>query len=114
MPSYPSALALSCPEIAALIFMAVALPAIIKLHLLPALFAGLLVHELVHMLAPRMFGVDHPGRAKVVALTLMLTLIILLIAGAIAATVLFLRSDAGSLSVLLESTSSTHASSARR
>ena len=102
MPSYPSALALSRPEIAALIFMAVALPAIIKLHLLPALFAGLLVHELVHRLAPRMFGMDHPGRAKIVALTLMLTLIILLIGGAIAATVIFLRSDAGSLSVLLE------------
>ena len=68
MPSYPSAIALSRAEIAALIFMAVALPAIIKLHLLPALFAGLLVHELVHMAAPKMFGVNHPGRAKLVAL----------------------------------------------
>ena len=102
MPSYPSAIALSRPEIAALIFMAVALPAIIKLHLLPALFAGLLVHELVHMAAPKMFGVDHPGRAKLVALTLLLTVIVLVVGGAIIATVLFLRSDAGSLGVLLE------------
>ncbi len=102
MPSYPSAIALSRPEIAALIFMAVALPTVIKLHLLPALFAGLLVHELVHMAAPRMFGVDHPGRAKIIALTLLLTLIIVLVGGAITATILFLRSDAGSLSVLLE------------
>lgn len=88
--------------IAALMFMAVALPSVIKLHLLPALFAGLLVHELVHMAAPRMFGFNHPGRAKIVALSLLLTLIILLTGGAITATVLFLRSDAGSLSVLLE------------
>ncbi len=102
MPGYPANVALSRSEIAALIFMAVSLPAVIKLHLLPALFAGLLVHELVHMLAPRMFGVNHPGRAKIVALTLLLTLIILVTGGAITATVLFLRSDAGSLSVLLE------------
>ena len=102
MPSYPSAIALSRAEIAALIFMAVALPAIIKLHLLPALFAGLLVHELVHMAAPKMFGVAHPGRAKLVALTLLLTVIVLVVGGAIIATVLFLRSDAGSLGVLLE------------
>ncbi|MEQ1772313.1 MAG: AI-2E family transporter [Burkholderiales bacterium] len=95
-------IALSRPEIASLVFMAVALPSVIKLHLLPALFAGLLVHELVHMMAPRMFGVDHPGRAKIVALTLLLTLIILVIGGAITGTILFLRSDAGSLSVLLE------------
>ena len=102
MPSYPSAIALSRPEIAALIFMAVALPSVIKLHLLPALFAGLLIHELVHMAAPRRFGVDHPGRSKIIVLTLLLTLIILVIGGMITATVLFLRSDAGSLSVLLE------------
>lgn len=102
MPSYPSAIALSRPEIAALIFMAVALPSVIKLHLLPALFAGLLIHELVHMAAPRLFGVDHPGRSKIIVLTLLLTLIILVIGGMITATILFLRSDAGSLSVLLE------------
>lgn len=102
MPSYPSALALSRPEIAALIFMAVALPAVIKLHLLPALFAGLLVHELVHIAAPRMFGVHHLGRAKLVALALLLSLIIVIIGGAVTAIILFLRSDTSSLAVLLE------------
>lgn len=102
MPNYPAAVSLSRPEIAALVFMAAALPAILKLHLLPALFAGLLVHELVHMAAPRMFGVNQPGRAKIVALSLLLTLIVLVVGGAITAAVLFLRSDAGSLAVLLE------------
>ena len=102
MASYPSSITLSRPEIAALVLMAAALPAIIKLHLLPGLFAGLLVHELVHMAAPRMFGVTHTGRAKIAALSLLLTLIIVVIGGAITATVLFLRSDAGSIAVLLE------------
>ncbi len=102
MSNYLSAAALCRPEIAALIFMAIALPAAIKLHLLPALFAGLLVHELVHMAAPRLFGADRPGRSKILALTLLLTLIILVLGGAITAIILFLRSDAGSLSVLLE------------
>lgn len=102
MPNYPSALALSRPEITALIFMAVALPAVINLHLLPALFAGLLVHELVHIAAPRMFGVYHPGRAKIAVLALLLTLIVAVMGGALTATIFFLRSDAGSLAVLLE------------
>lgn len=102
MSSYPSNVALSRPEIAALVFMAIALPSVLKWHLLPALFAGLLVHEVVHMAAPRMFGVDYSARAKIVTLSLLLTLIILLIGGAITATILFLRSDAGSLAVLLE------------
>lgn len=102
MPHLTSNVALSRTEIAALLFMAVALPAVIKLHLLPALFAGLLVHELVHMIAPRLFGAAHQGRSKLVVLALLLTFIIVVIGGTITATVLFLRSDAGSLSVLLE------------
>jgi len=102
MPGYPPNISPSRAEIAALICMALALPAVLKLHLLPALFAGLLVHELVHMMAPRMFGVERQGRAKLVALSLLLTLIIAAIGAAVAATLWFLRSDAGSLSALLE------------
>lgn len=89
-------------EIAAWVLMAAALPAILKLHLLPALFAGLLVHELVHLLAPHVFGVRQQSRSRIMVLALMLTLIIMAIGGAIMGTVAFLRSDAGSLSVLLE------------
>ena len=102
MSNYFSTVAPSRAEIAALLLMAAALPAVINLHLLPALLAGLLVHELVHMAAPRLFGADHPGRAKILALSLLLVLIIVLVGGALTATILFLRSDAGSLSVLLE------------
>jgi predicted PurR-regulated permease PerM len=102
LSSYAPSVALSRSEIAALLFMAAALPLVIKLHVLPALFAGLLVHELVHMMAPRMFGVEQAGRAKIIALTLLLTLIIVAIGGAITATIVFLRSDAHSLALLLE------------
>src|SRR5688572_2081888 len=83
--------------------MAPPLLATIKRHLLPALFAGLLIHELVHMLAPRMSGHgSNPGRAKIVALSLLIALIVLIVSGAVVAMVLFFRSDAGSLSVLLQ------------
>ena len=43
-------------EIAAWIMMAAALVLVLRLHLLTALLAGLLVFELVHMIAPVRFG----------------------------------------------------------
>ena len=102
MPAFPASSSLSRFEIAALSLMIVALPLIIKLHLLPALFAGLLVHELVHILAPRMFGVNHTGRAKLAALVLLLIVIVTVLGLAVTAVVLFLRSDVGSVGALLE------------
>ena len=102
MPAFPASSNLSRFEIAALSLMIVALPLIIKLHLLPALFAGLLVHELVHILAPRMFGVNHTGRAKLAALVLLLVVIVTVLGLAVTAVVLFLRSDVGSVGALLE------------
>ncbi len=90
-------------EIAAVIFMAVTLAATIKLHLLPALFAGLLIHELVHMLSPRMFGHgNNPDRAKLLSLALLITLIVVAVSGMTVAMILFFRSEAGSLSALLQ------------
>ena len=102
MSTFPTSTHLSRSEIAALVLMVAALPIIIKLHLLPALFAGLLVHELVHMLAPRIIGVSQHGRAKIVALVLLLTVIVTVLGVAITALVLFLRSDAGSVGALME------------
>jgi predicted PurR-regulated permease PerM len=103
MPAFPSTTNPSRPEIAALVLMIIALPAIIKLHLLPALFAGLLVHELVYMLAPRLFGASGAqGRGKLVTLALLISLIVLVLGASVTALVLFLRSDAGSVGALLE------------
>ena len=89
-------------QLIALIFMLAAIPIVLNLHLLPALFAGLLVHELVHLLAPRLFGTQSIGRAKLLALSLLLIAIITAIALTITYLVIFLRSDSGSVSVLLE------------
>jgi predicted PurR-regulated permease PerM len=74
---------------------------VLKFHLLPALIAGLLVYELVHVLSP--FCAQHlsTGRAKGLAVGL----VVLLVVGALTATIFgiiaFMKSEGGSLSVLL-------------
>jgi predicted PurR-regulated permease PerM len=90
-------------DIAAVILTGLALVLVLMLHLLPALFAGLLVHSLVHVLAPRLFGPKadpaHARRLVVVLLTLLvLALAALLIAGVVA----FFRSEGSNLSALLQ------------
>ena len=90
-------------DIAAVVLTAAGLVLAIVLHLLPALFAGLLVHSLVHLLAPRMFGskVD-PALARV-GVVIVLTLIVLgltaiLVGGATA----FYRREGADLASLLQ------------
>jgi len=90
-------------DIAAVVLTAAGLVLAIVLHLLPALFAGLLVHALVHLLAPRMFGskVD-PALARV-GVVIVLTLIVLgltaiLVGGATA----FYRREGADLASLLQ------------
>ena len=90
-------------DIAAVALTVAALVLVIELHLLPALFAGLLVYVLVHLLAPRIFGLrDRPalGRLVVVALltVIVLALGVMLIGGAIA----FFRSEGNSVAALLQ------------
>jgi predicted PurR-regulated permease PerM len=90
-------------EIAALIVCSVALVLVLVLHLLPALLAGLLVYELVHMLAPRLrIARLERAQAKLAAVALLATVVVLLLAGAVAATVLFIRSETGSLPMLMQ------------
>lgn len=86
----------------ALSVMVVALPAVIIFKLLPALLAGLLVHELVHMLAARFFKSKSWGRAKIWALVILLTAIVLALAAATISIIMLLNTDSGSLSALLE------------
>jgi len=90
-------------DIAAVMLTAAGLVLAVVLHLLPALFAGLLVHALVHLLAPRMFGskVD-PALARV-GVVIVLTLIVLgltaiLVGGATA----FYRREGADLASLLQ------------
>lgn len=90
--SYPQSV-----EIAAWALMAIALVLILRLQLLSALLAGLLVFELVHMMAPmlqrRFFG----RRPRMVAVAILSAVIIGLIAAAVIGIIAFMRSDAGSL-----------------
>lgn len=81
--------------------MAVALVLVLHLHLLTALLSGLLVFELVHIIAPvlhrRFFG----RRPRLVAVALLAALIVGMMTAVVIAIVAFLRSEAGSLPVLL-------------
>ena len=79
----------------------IALIVVLQLHLLPALLAGLLVYELVHVIAPTLNKHLSDKRAKIIAVALLSALMLLLVMAAIVGAMLFFRSDAGSLSALL-------------
>jgi predicted PurR-regulated permease PerM len=86
-------------DIAAWTIAAFLLLSALLLHLLPALLAGLLVYELVHVIAPRLrLG----RRGKVAAVALLATAIVAALSLLLFAAVSFLRSDAGSLTALLQ------------
>ena len=106
LPQPPSQLAAqhgaSRVEIASWILTGIALALVLKLHLLPALLAGLLVFELVHILAPKLRIMRiAEKRRKVIAVALLAAAIVLLITAAIFGALAFLRSDAGSLAQLV-------------
>lgn len=90
------------PQIASWLLAALALLTVLKAGLLAALYAGLLVYALVHLLAPwfaRRLG-SQPSR--VVAVAALGSLIILALSAGIWAILSFFLSDAGSLPVLLK------------
>lgn len=92
-------------EISAWVTAAFALIFILIFNLLPALFAGLLVYELVHIITPfiaRRFHSKKPNDiSKLWAVGVLVIIIMSLLAFAGAGLVAFFRSDAGSLTVLL-------------
>jgi predicted PurR-regulated permease PerM len=81
---------------------AVLLLLIMILRLLPALLAGLLVYELVHILSPWLQKRIAGERAKLFALALLAGIIVAMVAGLIFAAIAFFRSDAGSLKMLFQ------------
>jgi predicted PurR-regulated permease PerM len=99
MPTPPK---LSPPVIASYILAVSALLLVLQKGLLAALFSGLLVYSLVHLLVP-MLGKKISGqRAKMVSVALLSVLIVVALSAAIWGTISFLTSDAGSLQVLLK------------
>jgi predicted PurR-regulated permease PerM len=87
--------------IAAWVLTGVALVLVLQLHVLPALFAGMLVYELVHVIAPTMNEHISDKRAKIVAVGLFSALMVILVTLVILGAIVFFRSDAGNLSALL-------------
>ena len=91
---------------AAWLLMALALLACLKLALLPALLAGLLVYELVHILAGwlprRLLRGRFGGQAKLLAVGALTALVLAGLFASAAGLWTFYRSDAGSLPSLLQ------------
>ena len=99
MTSAPSA---TRHEIASWILAGAALLLVLHLRVLPALLAGLLVYQLVHILAPRLNIMrTSEQRRKIVAVALLSAAIVVLVALGIVGVLAFLRSDTGSLPALL-------------
>ena len=77
----------------------------VQFSLLPALLAGLLVYQLVHIITPyiaRRFPTKRPSNySKLWAVGILVFIIVSLLALAGAGLIAFLRSDAGSVTVLL-------------
>jgi predicted PurR-regulated permease PerM len=88
-------------DIAAWLLIGIAMLFVLKLHLLPALLAGLLVYELILMLTPRIARKLPGARAKLIAIAILATIIVGLLSLAGAGLVAFFRSESGSLTELL-------------
>ncbi len=89
-------------EIIAWVLAGLSLFLILRLHLLPALLAGLLTYELVHVIARRLKLVQLGGhRAKVVAVGLLAIIIVTLLTLAVLGVIAFFRSDLGNIGTLL-------------
>jgi predicted PurR-regulated permease PerM len=89
-------------EIAAWVAAGTALLLVPPLHLVPALFAGLLVYELVHLLAPRLHRRLSSEAARRVAVAILAAFVVVAVALAVAGVAAFFRSEVGSLPALLK------------
>lgn len=88
-------------DIAAWILIGAAMIFVLKFSLLPSLLAGLLVYELIHILAPFIERRMLKQNAKLFAIAILIVVIVGLLTLAGAGMVAFFRSEAGSLTALL-------------
>ena len=93
---------LTTPEICSYILAAIALFLVVKFSMLVALFSGLLVYSLAHLLVPTIEKRYSSTQARTIAVVMLSSLIVLIISAAIWAVVIFLRSDASNLQHLLQ------------
>ena len=88
-------------EIAAWVLMGVAMLFVLKFQLLPALLAGLLVYELIHILTPWIERKILKENAKLFAIAFLVVVVVSLLTLAGAGITAFFRSESGSITVLL-------------
>lgn len=88
-------------DIAAWILIGTVMLLVLKVHLLPALLSGLLVFELVHIIAPYVARKFPGKRSKIVAVGLLATVIVGLLTLIGMTLVTFSHSEAGSVPVLM-------------
>lgn len=89
-------------EIASWILSGIGLYLVLHLHLLAALLGGLAVYELVHLIAGKLrFRQGGRSLKKVLAVTLLSTVVIAALALIVLGGIAFFRSDQGSLAALL-------------
>ena len=89
------------PTLAAWLLMAFAMVFVLKVHLLPALLAGLLVFELVHIISPYIAR-RLPGKgAKIIAVALLASIVIGLLTLIGMGLAALFGSDSGGLSTLI-------------
>lgn len=74
---------------------------VIEVHLVPALIAGLLVFEVVHVLAPFLARRLSSSRAKAIAVFLVVSLVVGAVTAAVLGLVVFMNSEGGSFAALL-------------
>ncbi len=87
--------------IASWIIAAVLLLLVLQAHLLAALLSGLLVYELVHIIAPRLPW-NRGGSRKLAAVGLLATIVIAILAVTLIGFVTFLHGEAGNFPQLLQ------------
>ncbi len=92
----------SAPEIASWLLAAASLLLVMTGGLLAALYSGLLVYALVHLLAPKLGRVFSSHGARLVAVATLGSVIVLALTLLIWSAISFFLSDAGSLPVLLK------------
>lgn len=90
------------PVVASYILAACTLVLVLRQGLLAALFSGLLVYSLVHLLVPLLGKKISGQRAKMLAVALLSGLVVLMLLLMIWGSISFLKSDAGSIPVLLQ------------
>jgi predicted PurR-regulated permease PerM len=93
---------LTAPKMASYVLAALALLTVLKAGLLVALFSGLLVYSLVHLMAPTIARKFSNQQSRTIAVVLLSALVIVSLSLGAWALQVFLRSDASNLQTLLQ------------